>query len=47
MIEKRREFIKKVAITAGGLTLGGHILNATAKNYKRIIGANNKRAYHQ
>src|ERR1700755_1296809 len=41
-MEKRREFIKKVAITTGGLVLGGKTFGFTAKSYNRIIGANDR-----
>ncbi|MDB5155346.1 MAG: oxidoreductase protein [Mucilaginibacter sp.] len=41
-MEKRREFIKKVAITTGGLALGGKTFGFTAKSYNRIIGANDR-----
>jgi predicted dehydrogenase len=41
-MEKRREFIKKVAITTGGLALGRKAFSFTAKSYNRIIGANDR-----
>ena len=41
-MEKRREFIRKVAITTGGLALGSRAFSFTAKSYNRIIGANDR-----
>jgi predicted dehydrogenase len=41
-MEKRREFIKKVAITTGGLIAGSKTFGFTAKSYNRIIGANDR-----
>jgi predicted dehydrogenase len=41
-MEKRRDFIKKVAITTGGLALGSRTFGFTAKSYNRIIGANDR-----
>jgi predicted dehydrogenase len=41
-MEKRRDFIKKVAITAGGLAIGSKTFGFTAKSYNRIIGANER-----
>ncbi|WP_316838285.1 Gfo/Idh/MocA family oxidoreductase [Pedobacter nutrimenti] len=41
-MEKRREFIKKVAITAGSLAIGSKTFGFTASSYNRIIGANDR-----
>jgi len=41
-MEKRRDFIKKVAITASGLALSNNAFSFTASSYKRIIGANDR-----
>jgi predicted dehydrogenase len=41
-MEKRRDFIKKVAITTGGLALSSRTFGFTAKSYNRIIGANDR-----
>ncbi|MES2810156.1 MAG: Gfo/Idh/MocA family oxidoreductase [Bacteroidota bacterium] len=41
-MEKRRDFIKKVAISTGGLALGSKTFGFTAKSYNRIIGANDR-----
>lgn len=46
-MEKRRDFIKKVGITAAALTVGqkffgGNAMGFTAKSYNRIIGANDR-----
>lgn len=41
-MEKRREFIKKMAVTTAGLAIGGKAFSFTAKSYKRIIGANDR-----
>ena len=41
-MEKRRDFIKKVAITTGGLALGSKAFSFSASSYKRIIGANDR-----
>ena len=39
-METRRNFIKKTALGAAGLTLGG--LNISAKNYAHIMGSNDR-----
>jgi predicted dehydrogenase len=39
-MEKRRDFIKKVAATTAGLAIGGTGFGFSAKSYNRIIGAN-------
>ncbi len=41
-MEKRREFIKKVAITTGGIALGSKAFSFTKSSYNRIIGANDR-----
>ena len=46
-MEKRRDFIKKVAIGSAGMVLGGSVFGGTAlgfsaKSYKNIIGANDR-----
>ena len=41
-MEKRREFIKKVAITTGGIALGGKAFSFNTSSYNRIIGANDR-----
>ena len=41
-MEKRREFIKKVAVTTAGLAIGGKAFSFTARSYKKIIGANDR-----
>jgi predicted dehydrogenase len=46
-MEKRRDFIKKVAISSAGLAFSGTLLGGTAfglsaKNYKNITGANDR-----
>ncbi|WPU93213.1 Gfo/Idh/MocA family oxidoreductase [Mucilaginibacter sabulilitoris] len=41
-MEKRREFIKKMAVTTAGLAVGGKAFSFTAKSYNRIIGANDR-----
>ncbi|MFD2146985.1 twin-arginine translocation signal domain-containing protein [Mucilaginibacter antarcticus] len=41
-MEKRREFIKKAAIAAGGIAIGTKTFGFTAKSYNRIIGANER-----
>ena len=42
MTTNRRNFIKKTAAGAAGLTLGGAVTNISASSYKRIIGANER-----
>ncbi|MFD2145364.1 twin-arginine translocation signal domain-containing protein [Mucilaginibacter antarcticus] len=41
-MEKRRDFIKKVAIATGGVAMAGKTFGFTAKSYNRIIGANDR-----
>ena len=46
-MEKRRDFIKKVAIGSAGIILGGSVFGGTAsgfsaKSYRNIIGANDR-----
>ena len=41
-MEKRRNFIKKVAIGSAGLAFGGTAFGFSAKSYKNIIGANDR-----
>jgi hypothetical protein len=41
-MDKRRDFIKKVAIATGGVAIGGNSFGFTAKSYNRIIGANDR-----
>ena len=42
MATNRRNFIKKTAAGAAGLTLGGAVTGISARSYKRIIGANER-----
>jgi predicted dehydrogenase len=41
-MEKRRDFIRKVAVTSVGLALGGPTFAFSAKSYKNIKGANDR-----
>jgi predicted dehydrogenase len=41
-MEKRRDFIKKIAIGTAGVAIGGKAFSLNAKNYNRAIGANEK-----
>lgn len=41
-MEKRREFIKKLAVASAGIAVGGNTFGMTAKSYKKIIGANDR-----
>ncbi|MHA4809692.1 Gfo/Idh/MocA family protein [Flavitalea flava] len=41
-MEKRRDFIKKMAITSTGMALGNSLLSMPAKNYRNIMGANER-----
>uniref|UniRef100_UPI003983801C Gfo/Idh/MocA family protein n=1 Tax=Daejeonella sp. TaxID=2805397 RepID=UPI003983801C len=41
-MEKRRNFIKKVAIGSAGLAFGGTAFGFSAKSYNNIIGANDR-----
>ena len=42
MSTNRRDFIKKAAAGAAGVTLGGSAMAMSAKSYSRIIGANDR-----
>jgi hypothetical protein len=42
MSTNRREFIRNVAVGATGLSVGGVLSGFTARNYSRIIGANER-----
>lgn len=41
-MEKRRDFIKKVAVGSAGLAIGGTAFGFSAKSYKNIQGANDR-----
>lgn len=41
-MEKRREFIKNVALGSVGLAISGPVLGLSAKSYKNILGANDR-----
>ncbi len=41
-MEKRRDFIKKVAMGSAGLALGGTAFGFSTRSYKNIIGANDR-----
>jgi len=41
-MEKRRDFIKKLALSSAGFAIGNSALGFSAKSYKNIIGANNR-----
>jgi predicted dehydrogenase len=41
-MEKRRDFIKKVAAGSAGLAIGGAVYGLSAKSYRNIQGANDK-----
>lgn len=41
-MERRREFIKKLAVASAGIAVGNKTLGMTAKSYNRIIGANDR-----
>ncbi len=41
-MEKRRDFIKKMAITSAGVVAGNSLFGMSAKSYNNIIGANNR-----
>jgi predicted dehydrogenase len=41
-MEKRREFIKKMAITSIGVVVGKSLFGMSAKSYRNIIGANER-----
>jgi predicted dehydrogenase len=41
-MEKRRNFIKKVAIGSAGLAIGESLFATTAKSYRKILGSNER-----
>ncbi|KAA8485291.1 Gfo/Idh/MocA family oxidoreductase [Arcticibacter tournemirensis] len=41
-MEKRRDFIKKMAITSAGIMAGNSLFGMSAKSYRNIIGANER-----
>ena len=41
-MEKRRDFIRKIAAGSAGIVIGGNAFSLNAKNYRRVIGANDK-----
>jgi len=41
-MEKRRDFIKKIAITSAGVAVGNSIFAMSAKSYRNIVGANER-----
>src|SRR5690348_9116 len=41
-MEKRREFIKNMALGSVGLAISGPVLGINAKSYKNILGANDR-----
>ena len=41
-MEKRREFIKKIALGTAGVTLAGATKGMSARSYAKIIGANDR-----
>ena len=42
MMEKRRTFIKQMAVTSAGMMVGSRLSAMTASSYNRIIGANDR-----
>jgi predicted dehydrogenase len=42
MSSNRRDFLKKAAAGAAGITIGGNAMSMSAKSYSRIIGANDR-----
>jgi predicted dehydrogenase len=42
MSSNRREFIKKISAGAAGVAVGGSAMGMSAKNYKQIVGANDR-----
>lgn len=42
MNSNRRDFLKKAAVGAAGITIGGSAMAMPARNYSRIIGANDR-----
>ncbi len=41
-MEKRRDFIKKIAVTTAGIAIAPRLFATTAKSYRNIIGANDR-----
>ncbi|MDB5111424.1 MAG: NADH-dependent dehydrogenase, partial [Mucilaginibacter sp.] len=41
-MEKRRDFIKKLAVASAGMAVGSKSFGFTAKSYRNIIGANDR-----
>ena len=41
-MEKRRDFIRKIAAGSAGIIVAGNAFSLNAKNYRRVIGANDK-----
>jgi predicted dehydrogenase len=41
-MENRRKFIKKLALSAGGLALAGNAMSYSVSSYRRIVGANGR-----
>jgi predicted dehydrogenase len=41
-MEKRRDFVKKMAITTAGIAVGNKLSAMSAKSYRNIIGANDR-----
>ena len=48
-MEKRRDFIKKIAVTSVGVAAGNKLFAMSAKSYRNIIGANDRiaRSHHR
>nr|MBD3621624.1 Gfo/Idh/MocA family oxidoreductase [Sunxiuqinia sp.] len=42
MSSNRRDFLRKAAVGAAGITIGGSAMSMSAKSYSRIIGANDR-----
>ncbi len=42
IMEKRRDFIKKVAVASAGVMAGNSLFGMSAKSYRNIIGANER-----
>jgi len=42
MMEKRRRFIKQIAVTSAGIVVGNRLSAMSAKSYRKIIGANDR-----
>jgi predicted dehydrogenase len=41
-MEKRRDFIKKIALGTAGIAVGQHAFSLSAKSYRNVIGANER-----